>query len=138
MLDQRKRIFAVNSWLLDLVLTTASFLLAYEIRRWFQQEFAAELSGHTVMDVQVYFWILAIILPTWAILLPAFGVYSEPSQPITHQIARLSKAIFFSWLVMAAITSFVNRDETNRIIVLLTLPMNYVLLTSFRFALLRF
>ncbi len=84
------------------------------------------------------FWILAIILPTWAILLPAFGVYSEPSQPITHQIARLSKAIFFAWLVMAAITSFVNRDETNRFIVLLTLFVNSVLLISFRFVLLRF
>src|SRR2546427_725081 len=32
MIDQRKRIFAVNLWALDLILTTASFFLAYRFR----------------------------------------------------------------------------------------------------------
>src|SRR6266704_1042309 len=118
MIDQRKRIFAVNLWLFDLVLTTASFFLAYRFRLLF------DLRGHTVMPVQVYFWLLAIILPTWAFLLPLFAVYSELTLPPLTQIGRLSKAIGFAWLLMAVLTSFVDPDASNRIILLLILVIN--------------
>ena len=131
MIDQRKRIFAVNLWLTDLVLTTASFLLAYRFRLLF------ELKGHTVMPVQVYFWLLAIILPTWALLLPAFRVYSEPMLPPLTQIGRLSKAIGFAWLIVAVVISFINPDASNRIIVLATLVIDYILLVSYRVVLMR-
>ena len=126
MIDQRKRIFAVNLWLLDLALTTASFFLAYRFRLLF------ELAGHTVMPVQIYLWLLAIILPIWAVLLPLFRVYSEPASPPLAQIVRLSKAIGFAWLVMAALQFFVNQDASNRFIVLFTLVINYILLVSYR------
>src|SRR5262245_9972193 len=100
MIDQRKKIFAVNLWILDLLLTTASFLFAYHIRN------LVELERHTVMELGVYLWILAIILPVWALLLPGFRVYSDLSRPISQQIGRLSKAIGFAWLVTAAVLSF--------------------------------
>src|SRR6266705_1434953 len=132
MFDQRKRIFAVNRWLLDLFLTTTSFLLAYYIRN------RMVLEGHTVMELGVYLWILAIILPTWAVLLPAFRVYSEPSGPTINHILRLSKAIAFAGLVMAAILAFVKQDAaTNRVMVLLTVVIDYIFLVSYRLALLR-
>jgi exopolysaccharide biosynthesis polyprenyl glycosylphosphotransferase len=126
MIDQRKRIFAFNVWLFDLLLTAASFLLAYRFRSLF------ELEGHTVMPVQIYLWLLAIILPTWAVLLPIFGVYSDPGLRPLHQILRLSKAIGFAWLVMLAVQFFINQDQTNRLIVLFTLVINYLLLVSYR------
>jgi len=126
MIDQRKRIFAFNVWLFDLLLTAASFLLAYRFRALF------ELEGHTVMPVQIYLWLLAIILPTWAFLLPVFGVYSEPGLRPLHQILRLSKAIGFAWLIMLAVQFFVSQDQTNRLIVLFTLVINYLLLVSYR------
>src|SRR5438128_1072574 len=132
MFDQRKRIFAVNWWLLDLILTAASFLLAYYIRN------LIPLEGHTVMDVGVYLWILAIILPTWAVLLPAFHVYAEPSGPAAGQVVQLSKAIGFAGLVMAAILAFIKREDTNRAMVLLTLVINYAFLVSYRLMLFRF
>jgi exopolysaccharide biosynthesis polyprenyl glycosylphosphotransferase len=131
MIDQRKRIFAVNLWLTDLALTTASFFLAYRFRLLF------ELKGHTLMPVQVYFWLLAIILPTWSLLLPLFGVYSEPTLPPLTQIGRLSKAIVSAWLVMAALSAFVDPDASNRIILLLTLVINYILLVSYRVVLIK-
>src|SRR5438552_18602741 len=126
MIDQRKRIFAVNLWLTDLALTTASFFLAYRFRLLF------EVKGHTVMPVQVYLWLLAIILPIWAFLLPLFRVYSEPTLPPLTQIGRLSKAIGFAWLLVAVLTSFVDPDASNRIILLLTLVISYILLVSYR------
>src|SRR5215470_3424742 len=131
MIDQRKRIFAVNLWLTDLALTTASFFLAYRFRLLF------ELKGHIVMPIQVYLWLLAIILPTWAFLLPVFSVYSEPTLPPLTQIGRLSKAIGSAWLVMAVLTSFVDPDASNRIILLLTLVINYILLVSYRVVLMK-
>src|SRR2546425_6284803 len=100
MIGQRKSIFAVNLWLADLALTTVSFFLAYRFRSLF------ELSGHIVMPIQTYFWHIAIILPTWALLLPLFSVYSEPTLPPLNQIGRLSKAIGFAWLVVAVFFFF--------------------------------
>lgn len=126
MIDQRKRIFAVNLWVFDLVLTTASFFLAYLVRS------SVDLPGHKLMPVQVYLWLLAIILPTWAFLLLLFRVYSEPTLEPLHQIARLSKGIFAAWLVVAALAAFVNTDSNNRVILILTLVFNYILLVSYR------
>jgi exopolysaccharide biosynthesis polyprenyl glycosylphosphotransferase len=131
MIDQRKKIFAAKVWVLDLVLTAISFLLAYYVRDLF------EVAGHRLMDITIYLWILAIILPTWAIVLPVFRVYSEPSRPISHQILQLSKGIAFAWIVMAAALSFSGRDETNRFIVLFTFGINYLLLVSYRLVLFR-
>jgi len=132
MIDQRKRIFAVNLWLFDLFLTAASFLFAYIVR------VRLEVEGHTVMSFAIYTWILAVILPTWAVLLPVFGVYSEPSRPITQQIKQLLKAVGFAGLVMAAILLFIKRDQQSRIMVLLTLGINALFLVSYRIAIFRF
>src|SRR5207253_716252 len=131
MIDQRKRIFAVNLWLTDLALTTASFFLAYRFRLLF------ELKGHTLMPVQVYFCLLAIIIPTWSVLIPIFGVYSELTLPPLTQIGRLSKAIGSAWLIMAVLTSFVDPDASNRIILLLILVINYIFLVSYRVVLMK-
>jgi len=96
------------------------------------------LEGHLVMNVGVYLWILAIILPTWAVLLPAFRVYSEPTRPISQQIVQLSRAIAFAWLITAAVLFFVQRAAQNRTMVFLTLGINYVLLVSYRLVIFRY
>src|SRR6185295_3926469 len=140
MIDQRKRIFAVNLWTFDLLLTTASFFLAYSFRLSAFVTYVMslfQLEGHTVMPVGVYLWILAIILPTWAILLPLSGVYSELTLPPLTQIGRLSKAIGLAGLVMAAAISFIKPEQSNRAIVVLTLAINYIFLVSYRVVLMK-
>jgi len=141
MIDQRKKIFAVNLWIFDLLLTTASFFLAYNFRSSDVVErilrLFFELEAHVVMPVRIYLWILAIILPTWAVLLPLFRVYSEPTLSSLTQIGRLSKAIPFAGLVMAAAISFVKPDTSNRLIVVFTLVINYVFLVSYRVVLMK-
>src|SRR5215467_15223230 len=139
MIDQRKRIFAVNLWIWDLLLTTASFFLAYGFRssESIERVLGSFLGGHTVMPVRVYLWQLAIILPTWALLLPVFRVYSEPTLPPLRQIIRLSKAIGLAGLVMAAAISFIRPDASNRLIVGFTLVIDYILLVSYRVILMK-
>jgi exopolysaccharide biosynthesis polyprenyl glycosylphosphotransferase len=131
MIDQRKRIFAVNLWVFDLFLTTASFFFAYGFRSLF------ELQGHTLMPVPVYLWLLGIVLPTWALSLPLFRVYSELTLPPLSQIVRLSKAIGFAGLVAATAISFISPDASNRLIVLFTWVIDYILLVSYRVVLMK-
>jgi exopolysaccharide biosynthesis polyprenyl glycosylphosphotransferase len=130
MIDQRKRIFAVSLWLLDLLLTMVSFFLAYRLRLLFR------IPEHTVMNVQVYLWLLGIILPTWAIILPLFQVYSEPAMRPLDQILRLTKAIVFAWLIVAALQFFTD-DASSRLMIFFTLGINYCLLISYRVLLLK-
>ena len=132
MIKQRQKIFAFNLFFVDLLLTVASFFLAYGVRRLF------ELEGHTVMPIGVYFWMLAVILPTWAVLLPAFRIYSEQAFSLPEQFVRLSKAIGLAWLVVAALQFFVRQDASNRLILIFTLVLDCVLLLSYRLALFRF
>lgn len=135
MIDQRKKIFAVNCWIVDLLLTAVSFYSAYTFRR------VIDLRGHTVMPVGTYLWLLAVILPTWAILLPLFRVYSDATLRPLDQILRLTKAIGFAWLVMATAVSLTNNDAetyaSSRGILLLTLIINYIVLVSFRVFMIR-
>src|SRR6516165_10062039 len=114
MIDQRKRIFGAVLWVFDLSLTTASFFLAYSLRSLF------ELKDHTLMPIQVYLWLLAIILPTWALLMPLFRVYTEATLAPT-QIGRLLTAVFWAWLVVTALATFVNPETNNRFILIFTL-----------------
>src|SRR2546425_10135485 len=107
MIDQRKRIFAASQWVTDLALTTASFFLAYRFRLLF------EVEGHTLMSFRIYLWILAIILPTWAILLPAFQVYSKPALPPCRQFLRLFKPLGFPALSMPPLQNFFGQVPPN-------------------------
>jgi exopolysaccharide biosynthesis polyprenyl glycosylphosphotransferase len=91
-----------------------------------------ELEGHTVMPLGVYLWHLAILLPVWGLLLPLFRVYSEPTLPQLTQIGRLTRAIAFAGLVMAAAISFIRPESSNRFLVLFTLGIDYILLVSYR------
>ena len=133
MIDQRKRIFAVNLWVVDLALTTASFYLAYRLR------LLVDLQGYTVLGFREYLWLLAIILPVWAVLLPSFRVYTDLTSPPLDQIVRLTKGLFFAWLTSLAVQFFVSRDifEVHRLINVFTLLINYFLLVAYRVALIR-
>jgi exopolysaccharide biosynthesis polyprenyl glycosylphosphotransferase len=133
MIDQRKRIFAVNLWIVDLVLTTASFYLAYRLRQ------LVDLQGYTVLRLPEYLWLLAIILPVWAVMLPLFRVYSDLTASPVDQVIRLTKGVFFAWLTLLAAQFFVSEDafDRHRLIAVFTLVINYFLLVAYRIALIK-
>jgi exopolysaccharide biosynthesis polyprenyl glycosylphosphotransferase len=133
MIDQRKRIFAVNLWFVDLVLTTASFYLAYRLRQ------LVDLQGYTVLRLPEYLWLLAIILPVWAVMLPLFRVYSDLTASPVDQVIRLTKGVFFAWLTLLAAQFFVSEDafDRHRLIAVFTLVINYFLLVAYRIVLIK-
>jgi exopolysaccharide biosynthesis polyprenyl glycosylphosphotransferase len=123
----------VNLWLVDLLLTTASFYLAYRLRQ------LVNLPGYTVLPLQEYLWLLAIILPVWAVMLPLFRVYSELTTSPLDQVIRLTKGIVFAWLTLLAAQFFFSRDayDRHRLIAVFTLAINYFLLVAYRMLLIR-
>jgi exopolysaccharide biosynthesis polyprenyl glycosylphosphotransferase len=137
MIAQRKRIFAVNLWFLDLVLTAASFYLAYYLR--LLVAVLGYLPNNTVLAFWEYRWLLAIILPIWAIVLPLLRVYSALTSSPVEQIIRLTKGIFFAWITLLAAQFFVSNDEfdRHRLIAVFTLVINYFFLVSYRLVLFR-
>jgi exopolysaccharide biosynthesis polyprenyl glycosylphosphotransferase len=137
MIDQRKRIFAVNLWLLDLVLTAASFFVAY-LLRWLVAALEF-LPRYGVLPLREYLWLLAIILPVWAVVLPVSQVYSELTLPPRKQILRLSKGILFAWVTLVAVQFFAIDDEfdRHRLIAGFTLVFNYFFLVAYRLLLFR-
>jgi exopolysaccharide biosynthesis polyprenyl glycosylphosphotransferase len=137
MIDQRKRIFAVNLWLLDLVLTAASFFVAYLLRLLVAA--LGYLPAYTVLPLREYLWLLAIILPVWALVLPVSQVYSEMTSPPLTQILRLSKGIVFAWVTLVAVQFFAIDDEfdRHRLIAGFTLVVNYLFLVAYRLLLFR-
>lgn len=132
MIDQRKRIFAVNLWALDLVLTTASFFFAYQLRVIVDRLDLQILQGYTLLPLVRYLWLLAIILPIWAIFLPLFRVYSDLTSSPAQQIIRLTKGISLAWLTLLAAQFFAPEFSRHRLIAVFTLVINYFLLISYR------
>jgi len=135
MIDQRKRIFAVNLWFLDLVLTAASFFLAYRLRQFVY--LMGYLQRYTVLPLGEYLWLLAIMLPVWAVYLPLFRVYSELTLPPVQQVFRLTKAVFFAWLTLLALQFFISDSayDRHRFIAVVTLVINYFFLIAYRLVL---
>src|SRR5207247_1803742 len=64
-------------------------------------------------------------------------VYSELTLPPLKQIWRLTKAIGFAGLVMAAAISFVGPDSSNRAIVAATMVIDFIFLVSYRVVLMK-
>ncbi|HVQ65478.1 MAG TPA: sugar transferase [Terriglobia bacterium] len=123
----------MNLWFVDLVLTTASFYLAYRLRQ------LVDLQGYTVLRLPEYLWLLAIILPVWAVMLPLFRVYSDLTASPVDQVIRLTKGVFFAWLTLLAAQFFVSEDafDRHRLIAVFTLVINYFLLVAYRIVLIK-
>lgn len=134
--DRARNANAVDLWLLDLALTAVSFLLAYRLRVLLQ------FQDRTLMPFAVYVPALAVMLPAWALVLPAFRVYRPAGSPI--EIAwRMAKAVAAAWILASAAQTVIVRMHlfvnwgSSSIILILTLFLNYLLLTSYRLLLLR-
>jgi len=92
---------------------------------------------YTVLPLSGYLWLLAIILPIWAVFLPLFRVYSDMTSSPAQQIIRLTKGISMAWLTLLAAQFFVGEFSRHRAIAVFTLVINYFLLVVYRVVLFR-
>src|SRR5262245_5368991 len=136
MTDQGRLVLAINRWLLDLALIAVGFFFAYHVRLLFA------LEGHSLLPFGVYGRSLAIMVVVWAVALPLFGVYREPSQGWANEVRRLTKAAACGGVFTAATQFLANRTQlfsnpSNRIMMIFATIIAYVLLVGYRFLLLR-
>jgi hypothetical protein len=137
MMDHRNRIRTADLWLLDLALTAVSFLVAYRLRA------LLPLETRTLMPFGVYVPLLAVMLPAWGLVLPAFRVYQNRPRTELSWILQLAPPILVAWLVSAAAEILLIRSQlfenwgSSTLILAFILPINYFLLVSYRLLLLR-
>ncbi len=127
MIQERQKIFSSSLFLIDMALTAASFFAAYRLRM------LVTIEGSTLMPLQVYTWLLWLMLPVWALLLLSFGVYARGNLTLREQWIRMTKAVGVAWGAMVAILYFADPEATSRGIAALTLVVNYPALASYRF-----
>jgi hypothetical protein len=135
--DSRRPVQAIDLWLLDLALTATSFFLAYGLRT------RLEVSGRTFMPFEVYAPTLVLIVAVWAVILPAFRVYSPHAAGGFGQLRRLLGALLTGWIFALIAETVLVRSAlvanwgSSKALLLLTLLINVFLLISYRLLLFR-
>ncbi len=125
MLRQRARLITVTVFLLDLGLTTVAFYVAYAIREQFFSQSFGPLAP--LPEVQ---WLLALILPTWSVLLYWMELYeTQRTRSFWAGAWRITKAVAFGTLIVGAIV-FVSKTaaEISRLFIVLFAANNLLLL----------
>jgi exopolysaccharide biosynthesis polyprenyl glycosylphosphotransferase len=97
MLRERINLFRRLNIAADLIVTAASFFLAYYLRR----DFADHLED--IGPVSDYLWILLIVLPIWWLLLSLHGAYySQRTTPIMSLIWMVLQVVFWGGIILFA------------------------------------
>ncbi|MBI4231722.1 sugar transferase [Candidatus Peregrinibacteria bacterium] len=114
--------------MLELILTAASFFIAYYIRTDLHLDFLQE-----VAEVKAYFWLLPVIVVIWAILLWINKSYvALRLRGAFEETFILAKVIFFGSIVIYALITIVKAEYVNRTIVGLFDIVNFILLFTNR------
>ncbi|HEX4998467.1 MAG TPA: hypothetical protein VFY29_09580 [Terriglobia bacterium] len=127
MTNRKKPFFAFNLWLFDLTLTALSFLVAYKIRAFFS------LSNHLILPIESYFWMLALILPVWAVVLPVAGAYPGRAFGAVRGLSVSWAVVFLLWLLFFRSDSY----PANRLLFTMTLLIDATLLVVYRYLVLQ-
>jgi exopolysaccharide biosynthesis polyprenyl glycosylphosphotransferase len=98
MLRERITLFRRLNIAADMLVTAASFVLAYYLRRDFAGESLAEIGPLTD-----YLWIFVIILPIWGLLFTLHGAYySQRTTPFSSLIWMVLRVIFWGGIILFA------------------------------------
>jgi hypothetical protein len=126
-----KTLLGFNLWLFDLVLTAISFVVAYRLRS------LLTIQNHPLLPITDYLWLLTVLAPALAVLLPLFLVYQTPDGPVWQQIVRLSKGFGVGSLLLFVIPFLRSSYLSNRTLLALMLVIDFSLLVSYRLIALR-
>jgi len=128
MLKERGAILSKINVTLDLCLTAFSFILAYYLRSNLTPSLFPPLA-----PFPNYLWLLYIILPLWGVLLHYNGVYqSQRLETIFQSCWRITRAIFWGSLVLAAIFYLSKAPTTSRTLMVFFVAINEFILVTER------
>lgn len=111
----------------DVIVTVVSFFLAYMARDYLFKENYGTLQG-----VNIYVWMLSIIIPLWPTMLSLFNVYDMKTnrnfQSIARIIFRIVPAVIIADLFLTSIFYFTGRQEISRLFFVIFAAINIALL----------
>lgn len=100
--------------IVDIFITIISFFIAYWLRDFFFVYHYGNLQG-----MNMYIWMLVVVIPVWSILLTSFKVYdiklNRNIQKTVTVIFRLIPAVIIGDLIVAALFYFTGRVEISRL-----------------------
>jgi exopolysaccharide biosynthesis polyprenyl glycosylphosphotransferase len=128
-MNKKQRQFIRTFLILSDILTSIlSFYAAYAIRNYFFGDDLGSLQG-----INVYSWILAIIIPLWPVLLALFNVYSKTIhqgfKKAPHIILSLFPPVIIGSLLITSFLYFIGRQEISRLFLMTFAIVNLVMLS---------
>lgn len=125
MLKQHKKFVATSLYLTDMVVTIASFFLAY----WIRSEFRA------IYSVEHYYWLFIAIVPIWSFLLFYYAAYkSYRTVPFVKEVQVMAKVVLLGGLALGAIAFSLQSYYLSRSLIIVFVAVNLCLLIIERFS----
>ncbi len=131
MLKKRARVVTLSIYLIDIVLTTASFYVAYFIRDFLYSRYGYE----RLFPLGYYHWLLLVIIPLWTALFFYTGTYrfSYAKSPL-RELVRLWVSVLTGVICVGTVVFLSRSLYFSRLFLATFAATNIVLLTLGRFA----
>lgn len=129
MIAERARLVTATYLVADLLATTGALAAAHAVRDW--------VSGVSalgpVYPLSQYLPLLAIILPLWALVFHAFGLYGRrSSRALRPEVSRLLRAIGVAALLLLAVVFVAKLDYVSRPLIALFFFLDIVFIAGGR------
>jgi exopolysaccharide biosynthesis polyprenyl glycosylphosphotransferase len=135
-LRERARLVAYWVWSLDLVLTTAAFLLAWWLRSHVAPQLLPGLFPGQLYPLSRYLGLLPLVLVIWTLLLITREAYTSRRTVALHQeLGQVVQIVVVGSLILAACGWMLRLDFVSRPFVVLFALLNLGLLLAEKFAL---
>lgn len=125
MLREHVRLVSTSLYITDIVLTVASFAIAYWVR-------AYGLDGYDLKplySVDTYYWIIPVIVVLWSILFRYFGVYkSYRTSSTLTEVLLICKSVLLGGVVVGAVAFLVGEHYLSRSLILIFVAVNILIL----------
>jgi len=129
MISFRVKFFNILSLGGDLVLTAVAFFLAYWMRTTVLQSFFTR----PILGFNYHYWLVFIILPFWAVIFFAFGVYRAfPPLSFIHRAIRLALSIVCGSVIVTALVFMFHYPAYSRSLIIIFAVLDFVLLNAKR------
>lgn len=129
MLKQHARLATNALYLADMTATALSFPAAYYLRDTFLKRF---LPGG-LYPLHEYYWLLAVIVPVWSLLLYKLNAYSSHrTTPVLVELWAVSRAVMLGGTALAAVAFSLRSYYISRALIVAFIAVNLLAIAAER------
>ena len=119
------KLFFYQLSLIDAIITSSSFFIAYEVRSYFPLKYFRRL-----YPIERYLWMLLVIVPLWWILFKAFHLYHPRvlKEPFFKELREIFKVLLIGNLILTSLIFFFKYYYISRPLMVVFPIVNFVLI----------